>query len=89
MGKQVIRDEEHAVWSCYNGKTGEKYVALFNFKEEEQELTVVTNEIEQFYGLELKETAAVELWSDSETKLENGMLTAKVADHDAKIYLLK
>lgn len=89
VGKQVIRDEEHAVWSCYNGKTGEKYVALFNFKEEEQELTVVTNEIEQFYGLELKETAAVELWSDSETKLENGMLTAKVADHDAKIYLLK
>ena len=89
VGKQVIRDKEHAVWSCYNGKTGEKYVALFNFKEEEQELTVVTNEIEQFYGLELKETAAVELWSDSETKLENGMLTAKVADHDAKIYLLK
>ena len=89
VGKQVARDKEHAVWSCYNEKTGEKYIALFNFKEEERQLSISVEEIEQFYGLDSKEAAAFELWSEETAQLLDGNLIVNVASHDAKIFLLK
>lgn len=89
VGKQAERRKEYAVWSCYNSKTEEKYIALFNLKEEEQKMSVRMEEIEQFYGLELKETIATELWSGAEEKMVNGTLTANVAAHDAKIYRIE
>ena len=89
VGKQVERDKAHAVWSCYNEKTGEKYIALFNFREEEQELSITMQAVEQFYGLDNRETEAYELWTEETKRLIDGSLTVNVASHDVKFFLLK
>ena len=34
VGRQVARDQKHAVWSCVNEKKDERYLALFNFMEQ-------------------------------------------------------
>lgn len=88
IGKQVERDEYHAVWSCMNEQTGEKYIALFNFKDEEQTITVPLNEVEQFYGKSDLNTATStkELWSNETGKIEGMNIEGTVAVHGAKIY---
>ena len=88
VGKQVKRNKNSCVWSCYNEKTGEKYLAFFNFTEEEQVVSVTTEEVEQFYGLELKAQEAEELWSKEVIVVDKTVTTA-VASHDAKIFAWK
>lgn len=88
VGKQVERDEKHAVWSCYNAKTDEKYIALFNFCEDEQEIGVNLKEVEQFYQKEITSENARELWSGDETAISGGVLKTKLARHDAKIFVI-
>lgn len=40
LSRQVLRDKETCVWAAVDPKTGERYVALFNLSDREQELSV-------------------------------------------------
>lgn len=88
VGKQVERDENHAIWSCCNEKTGERYVALFNFKEKTQKLCCSLEEAEQFAGTKSGCNGGTELWTGEQVKLEDGVICTEVAAHGAKLYRL-
>lgn len=88
VGRQVERDEKHAVWSCLNARTGEKYIALFNFAEEEQVLGIDLAEVDQFYGQNGMADTAEELWSGENIVIRNGILSDSLVRHDAKIFAL-
>lgn len=48
VGRQVARDQKHAVWSCVNEKKDERYLALFNFMEQPARCEVALPETEAF-----------------------------------------
>lgn len=50
VGRQVEKNGRYAVWSCLNEKTGESYLAFFNFLETEQEICCPLGEVEQLAG---------------------------------------
>ena len=60
-GRQHERDESHAIWTNYNGVTGEKHIAFFNLSEERKELECDLREVVQFllrrldWGVEVSE----------------------------------
>lgn len=88
VGRQVERDDEHAVWSCYNSKTGERYLALFNFKESEQRVSTDLEEVEQFLGTSEGKKAS-ELWSGETETITDAILSAAVPAHGAKLYRIE
>ena len=77
---QVERDELHALWTAENGKTGERYAALFNLSEEERTLTI--NLPEDWGPLQ----AGRELWTGACAGLSGGVLTAKVPPHGGSVF---
>ena len=89
VGRQVERDENHAVWSCYNAKTGEKYLAFFNFKEQETTVGVALRQVDQFAGMEReleKVRFAAELWTGEPVGIKDGVLVSAVPAHGANLY---
>ena len=88
VGRQVERDDEHAVWSCYNSKIGERYLALFNFKESEQRVSTDLKEVEQFLGTSEGKKAS-ELWSGETETITDAILSAAVPAHGAKLYRIE
>jgi len=52
VGMQVAKDWSHAIWSKANGKTGERYVALFNFMDTTLKIECDMDEVEQFVDME-------------------------------------
>lgn len=89
IGKQFERNDGYAVWSCMNGKTGERYLAFFNFKETEQEILCNPCDVEQFADTEVKVGKAVELWSMREVTLRENTLADMVPPHGARLFELK
>lgn len=89
VGRQVERDEHHAIWSCQNQKTREVFVALFQFEEERTEFSVSLKDIENFAGIPFAERKkAKELWTGEEWSISDGCLKAEVGRHDVKIFEL-
>lgn len=86
-GRQFEKNEAYAVWSCLNDKTGEKYLAMFNFLETDKVLTCCLNEVEQFAGQAGGVCGATELWSGERLVFE-GVLVDTVPAHGARLYLL-
>ncbi len=86
-GRQFEKNEAYAVWSCLNDKTGEKYLALFNFQETDKVLICCLNEVEQFAGQAGDVCGATELWSGERLVFE-GVLADTVPAHGARLYLL-
>lgn len=89
VGRQVERDEDHAVWSCCNQKTGECYLALFNFKESRQELAIDLSGVEQFAHLTGELHEAKELWSGRTLSLADHTLRDMIPVHGAGLYRLQ
>lgn len=87
-GLQFEKNDDYAVWSCLNRETGEKYVALFNFRETEQEITCDLKEVEQFADEEVNASRARELWSSGETVICENILTDIVPPHGARLFEL-
>ena len=85
VGKQLERDDCHAVWSCYNKKTDEKYVAYFNLTENTLDIEVDWKEIAQFTVKE--EQQVKEIWSGEQTIVKEGKLSASVEPHGVKLYI--
>lgn len=89
VGKQVEKNEDYAIWSCKNSQTGENYLAFFNFREKEQQISCNLREVEQFAGERTTAESAVELWSQAEVKPAGDVLTENVSAHGAKLFALK
>lgn len=88
-GKQVERDESHAIWSCLNEETGERYLALFNLGEGEAAISCGCAQVEQFARAGRTQVQeALELWSGERGSVEQGVLTARVPAHGAKLFAL-
>lgn len=88
VGRQVEKDDSHAVWSCFNEKTEEAFVAFFNFQETVQEIACSLTEIEQFDGKNIDILNAAELWSSNELRPEEGILKDSVPGHGARLFRL-
>jgi hypothetical protein len=88
-GKQMERDESHAIWSCMNEETGERYLAFFNLGEGEAVISCCCARVEQFARAGRAQVQeALELWSGERRSVAQGMLTAQVPAHGAKLFEL-
>lgn len=88
VGKQFDKNEDYAIWSCLNQKTGEKYIAFFNFTESELEIKCNVKEVEQFADVEADVISAKELWSRKDTAVQGNVLTDTVPSHGARLFEL-
>jgi len=84
VGRQHDKSDHYAIWSCANAKTGEYYLALFNFLEEEQLISCGLREVEQLASC--ASNSARELWTGEERAVEEGMLTDTVPPHGARLF---
>lgn len=81
--REVSREGDMVVWSS-EGTDNTKYAALFNTGEAEAEISV------RLHELDLDEQAeGLELWSRQQVSVRQGLLTAKVPSHGARLYRLK
>ena len=88
VGKQFEKNEDYAIWSCRNEKTGERYLALFNFLDTQQQIFCNLREVEQFAGERREVESALELWIQVEVKPAGDVLTDCVPAHGARLFLL-
>ena len=66
VSRQVLRDREKCVWCSVHPKTGEYYVALFNLKNEPQEIRVTPEECASMFPTGFlfdRESPIKEIWS--------------------------
>ena len=66
VSRQVLRDREKCVWCAVHPKTGEYYVALFNLKNEPQEIRVTPEECASMFPTGFlfdRESPIKEIWS--------------------------
>ena len=86
-GRQVERDEKHAVWSSFNKQTGERHAAYFNLQDEEQTICLDWNQIKQF---PIEDNQPVtELWENKDYEADGSVLSVKVAPHGVKLFVCK
>ena len=85
VSRQVLRDKEKCVWAAVDPETGERYVALFNFQKETQEVTLTHAECANAFGegwFSAAETIWEEVWSNTQSKVLGG----NIAPHGALLY---
>ena len=84
VSRQVLRDREKCVWASVDPKTGECYVALFNLKNGEQEISVSLEECRDMfpdgYFVEIPEKMT-EVWSGSAVTVESNTVKGLVMPH--------
>ena len=84
VSKQVLRDKEKCVWMSVDPSTGEHYIALFNFKDTQQEISVSFEEcavmFPEEYGLKIP-NKMLEIWSQKPLAIENGTVKGQVEPH--------
>lgn len=91
---QVMKNKEQAVWISSDAETDAKYMAVFNFREEESELSHIDALGDEFEGFAIcgNSTGRVpsikELWTGKEYKDIREALADKVASHGAKLFKL-
>ena len=89
VSKQVIRDREKCVWVSVDPQTGEHYIALFNLKEEAQEIRISREECaamfpEGYFPQDPGKT--VEVWSGNAVTHHNGVIGGKVMPHGTLLF---
>lgn len=89
---QIARDDEHAVWSAHNEKTGETYAALFNLSEATETVSVKADQILGTDGSSLYAADAVlsleELWT-GKTQAAEGEIREELAAHSCAVFEIK
>ena len=99
---QLMLDEEKAVWTACNSKTGEVFAALFNLSEEEREVCADLKEIREFaaktgYRQEADctgeesagEVSVTELWENRKDESKAGKVAAVLSAHACAVYRIK
>ena len=83
--KQIIRDNKQAVWFSNDTEEAAHYLAVFNLKDEEQEISVLLEEL-PFKGM--KAYCFEELWTDEVINDIKVIFKTKVSAHGAKLFKL-
>lgn len=81
--RPVVSDNEKAVWTCLD-KDGNRVVALFNLKNEPQEISVSAKDL----GMD-KIATAYDLWTKEECEINSDKLTFTVDGRNTLIFRLK
>ena len=82
VSRQVLRDKEKCVWAAVDPKTGEQYVALFNFCEKTTTVSITEKVCADAFPqgwFSVGKTPWEEIWSGE----QGGQLCGKVAPHGA------
>lgn len=87
VGRQAAKNEAGAVWTCCNQALGERYLACFNFLEQEQQMTVDTGGPEEFWPFGPAQ-AARELWTGQRPALDGALLHTAVPPHGVRLFRL-
>jgi len=87
VGRQHEKSDHFAIWNCANAKTGERFLALFNFLEEEQTISCNLREEEQLALCAANSPR--ELWTNDELAVEEGTLTDTVSPHGVRLFQFK
>jgi FAD synthase len=83
--KQIIRNDDFAIWCAKDSEDNSTYVALFNFKSEKNIVQIDTKElIEEDYII--SSSVVKELWSDKSYNLASSVLSAEIETHGAKLF---
>ena len=80
--RQVLRDEEKAVWTAAGPRTGARYAALFNLSDSPAQVGASWEE------LELPAAGGVELWTGKAAPLREDGLSLRLPPHGCAVYRL-
>ncbi|MBQ0000730.1 MAG: glycoside hydrolase family 27 protein [Clostridiales bacterium] len=81
-GRQVIRDEEKAIWIAENRWKKTAYAALFNLSDEEKEISGTLDELH--VGMESLKCR--ELWTGESNEISGKKISAVIPAHGCKLY---
>jgi hypothetical protein len=84
-GTQIMRNRSQAVWISKDSESGNCYVGLFNFLEEEAEVEIAFEELEWNNKCRVME----EVWTGEDVRTEGFRIKERVAPHGAKLFLVK
>lgn len=79
---QICRDENKAVWSAQNRQEGTKYLALFNLKDETQEISLSFNEL----NLDAVKLSLKDLWTNELLTCDASHLKITLPVHGCALY---
>ncbi len=82
-GKQIVRNNEEAIWINVDKATGQAHVALFNLSEEERSVTISASE------LGIGASKLFDIWSKKESTIDGGQISATLAPHASVIYKIE
>ena len=85
VSRQVLRDKEKCVWAAVDQKTGERYVALFNFRETEQNISITPAECAAAFP-EGWFSAEETIWEEVWTNTQSNTLGGNIAPHGALLF---
>lgn len=85
--RQLCRDEEKAVWTAFHKENGERYVALFNFKEEAAQIYVSMKAVEESLPNAEGTVRLVDLWENT-CKSCGNELEEEIPAHGCVLYRL-
>lgn len=85
-GRQVEKDDSHAVWSCVHAQTGEAYLAVFNFEQTQRQIACSLADAEQFADREWNALKAKELWTGKIVQMDGAVISDLVPAHGARLY---
>ena len=85
LSRQILRDKESCVWAAVDPKSGERYVALFNFRETPQTIQISAAQCAAAFGegwFSPEEGTWEEIWSGNQSRSIGG----EVASHGALLF---
>ena len=87
-GRQIARDDEHAIWVNESDNGGDACVAIFNLKDSEETFSESLLNLLSEVGTE-REYRLCELWDDSEFETVGQSFTVSVAPHGVKVFYVR
>lgn len=82
----LLHTDEHAViWTARNEKKGSRYLALFNLRDEEAEISCDDG----LLGTDCSNLGLTELWTGEQAAFRNRKLTCSVKAHGCKIFAFR
>ena len=74
-------DENTVIWTAWNEKNGSRYLALFNLRDEEAEISC-----DSYLEEDLESTCLTELWTGEQAAFRDKKLTCTVKAHGCKVF---
>lgn len=87
-GRQIARDDEHAIWVNESDNGGYACVAIFNLKDTEETFSESLLNLLSEVGTE-REYRLCELWDDSGLETVGQSFTVSVAPHGVKVFYVR